>query len=168
MLNKENDPESFELEERLIGINRVMRVRKGGRTPSFNALTAVGNREGLVGIGFASAKDVPSAIRKSMVDAKKNLVRIPLVDGTIPHQIVGYFKASKVVLRPARPGTGIVAGLATRVILEFAGVQNVLTKRIGSRNMKNTAEATMQGLKSLKRIEEVARLRGKTVEEIRG
>jgi len=167
-LNKENDPESFELEERLIGINRVMRVRKGGRTPSFNALTAVGNREGLVGIGFASAKDVPSAIRKSMVDAKKNLVRIPLVDGTIPHQIVGYFKASKVVLRPARPGTGIVAGLATRVILEFAGVQNVLTKRIGSRNMKNTAEATMQGLKSLKRIEEVARLRGKTVEEIRG
>ena len=168
MLNKENDPESFELEERLIGINRVMRVRKGGRTPSFNALTAVGNREGLVGIGFASAKDVPSAIRKSMVDAKKNLVRIPLVDGTIPHQIVGYFKASKVVLRPARPGTGIVAGLATRVILEFAGVRNVLTKRIGSRNMKNTAEATMQGLKSLKRIEEVARLRGKTVEEIRG
>ena len=168
MLNKKNDPESFELEERLIGINRVMRVRKGGRTPSFNALTAVGNREGLVGIGFASAKDVPSAIRKSMVDAKKNLVRIPLVDGTIPHQIVGYFKASKVVLRPARPGTGIVAGLATRVILEFAGVRNVLTKRIGSRNMKNTAEATMQGLKSLKRIEEVARLRGKTVEEIRG
>jgi small subunit ribosomal protein S5 len=168
LLNKKNDPESFELEERLIGINRVMRVRKGGRTPSFNALTAVGNREGLVGIGFASAKDVPSAIRKSMVDAKKNLVRIPLVDGTIPHQIVGYFKASKVVLRPARPGTGIVAGLATRVILEFAGVQNVLTKRIGSRNMKNTAEATMQGLKSLKRIEEVARLRGKTVEEIRG
>lgn len=167
-MNKENDPESFELEERLIGINRVMRVRKGGRTPSFNALTAVGNREGLVGIGFASAKDVPSAIRKSMVDAKKNLVRIPLVDGTIPHQIVGYFKASKVVLRPARPGTGIVAGLATRVILEFAGVQNILTKRIGSRNMKNTAEATMQGLKSLKRIEEVARLRGKTVEEIRG
>jgi small subunit ribosomal protein S5 len=168
LLNKENDPESLELEERLIGINRVMRVRKGGRTPSFNALTAVGNREGLVGIGFASAKDVPSAIRKSMVDAKKNLVRIPLVDGTIPHQIVGYFKASKVVLRPARPGTGIVAGLATRVILEFAGVRNVLTKRIGSRNMKNTAEATMQGLKSLKRIEEVARLRGKTVEEIRG
>ena len=167
-MNKKNDPESFELEERLIGINRVMRVRKGGRTPSFNALTAVGNREGLVGIGFASAKDVPSAIRKSMVDAKKNLVRIPLVDGTIPHQIVGYFKASKVVLRPARPGTGIVAGLATRVILEFAGVRNVLTKRIGSRNMKNTAEATMQGLKSLKRIEEVARLRGKTVEEIRG
>ena len=167
-MNKENDPESLELEERLIGINRVMRVRKGGRTPSFNALTAVGNREGLVGIGFASAKDVPSAIRKSMVDAKKNLVRIPLVDGTIPHQIVGCFKASKVVLRPARPGTGIVAGLATRVILEFAGVRNVLTKRLGSRNMKNTAEATMQGLKSLKRIEEVARLRGKTVEEIRG
>ena len=168
MLNKENDPESFELEERLIGINRVMRVRKGGRTPSFNALTAVGNREGLVGIGFASAKDVPSAIRKSIVDAKKNLVRIPLVDGTIPHQIVGYFKASKVVLRPAGPGTGIVAGLATRVILEFAGVRNFLTKRFGSRNMKNSAEATMQGLKSLKRIEEVARLRGKTVEEIRG
>ena len=167
-MNRENDPESLELEEQLIGINRVMRVRKGGRTPSFNALTAVGNRQGLVGIGFGSAKDVPSAIRKSIVDAKKNVVNIPVIDGTIPHQIIGRYKASRVVLRPAGPGTGIVAGLATRVILEFAGVRNILTKRIGSRNMKNTAEATMQGLKSLKKIEDVARLRGKTVEEIQG
>ena len=167
-MNKGNDLESLELEEQLIGINRVMRVRKGGRTPSFNALTAVGNRQGLVGIGFSSAKDVPSAIRKSIVDAKKNLVCIPVIDGTIPHQIIGRYKASRVVLRPAGPGTGIVAGLATRVILEFAGVRNILTKRIGSRNMKNTAEATMQGLKSLKKIEDVARLRGKTIEEIQG
>ena len=167
-MNKGNDLESLELEEQLIGINRVMRVRKGGRTPSFNALTAVGNRQGLVGIGFASAKDVPSAIRKSIVDAKKNVVNIPVIDGTIPHQIIGRYKASRVVLRPAGPGTGIVAGLATRVILEFAGVRNILTKRIGSRNMKNTAEATMQGLKSLIKIEDVARLRGKTVEEIQG
>ena len=111
---------------------------------------------------------MPSAIRKSIVDAKKNLVRIPVIDGTIPHQIIGRYKASRVVLRPAGPGTGIVAGLATRVILEFAGVRNILTKRIGSRNMKNTAEATMQGLKSLKKIEDVARLRGKTIEEIQG
>ena len=92
-MNKGNDLESLELEEQLIGINRVMRVRKGGRTPSFNALTAVGNRQGLVGIGFSSAKDVPSAIRKSIVDAKKNLVRIPVIDGTIPHQIIGSYNA---------------------------------------------------------------------------
>ena len=166
MLKEKINPEEFEFEERPIDINRVMRVRKGGRTPSFNALSAVGNRDGLVGLGFGSANEIPSAIRKSIADAKKNLIRVPLSGSTIPHQIIGHFKAAKVLLKPAHPGTGIIAGLATRIILEFAGVQDILTKSLGSRNAKNIAEATMQALRELKDIEEVARLRGKTIEEL--
>ncbi len=166
MLKEKINPEEFEFEERPIDINRVMRVRKGGRTPSFNALSAVGNRDGIVGLGFGSANEIPSAIRKSIADAKKNLIRVPLSGSTIPHQIMGHFKAAKVLLKPAHPGTGIIAGLATRIILEFAGVQDILTKSLGSRNAKNIAEATMQALRELKDIEEVARLRGKTIEEL--
>ncbi len=166
MLKEKINPEEFEFEERPIDINRVMRVRKGGRTPSFNALSAVGNRDGIVGLGFGSANEIPSAIRKSIADAKKNLIRVPLSGSTIPHQIIGHFKAAKVLLKPAHPGTGIIAGLATRIILEFAGVQDILTKSLGSRNAKNIAEATMQALRELKDIEEVARLRGKTIEEL--
>ncbi len=167
MLKEKINPEEFEFEERPIDINRVMRVRKGGRTPSFNALSAVGNRDGIVGLGFGSANEIPSAIRKSIADAKKNLIRVPLSGSTIPHQIMGHFKAAKVLLKPAHPGTGIIAGLATRIILEFAGVQDILTKSLGSRNAKNIAEATMQALRELKDIEEVARLRGKTIEELK-
>ena len=166
MLKEKINPEEFEFEERPIDINRVMRVRKGGRTPSFNALSAVGNRDGIVGLGFGSANEIPSAIRKSIADAKKNLIRVPLSGSTIPHQIIGHFKAAKVLLKPAHPGTGIIAGLATRIILEFAGVQDILTKSLGSRNAKNIAEATMQALRELKDIEKVARLRGKTIEEL--
>ncbi len=166
MLVEKINPSQLELEERLIGINRVMRVRKGGRTPSFNAITAVGDHNGIVGLGFAGANDVPSAIAKSMTDARKNLIRIPLIDGTIPHEIIGRYKACNVLLKPAGSGTGVIAGPATRIILEYAGVSNILTKRIGSRNLKNIAEATMQGLRSLKRVEEGARLRGKTVDEL--
>ncbi len=166
MLKEKINPEEFEFEERPIDINRVMRVRKGGRTPSFNALSAVGNRDGIVGLGFGSANEIPSAIRKSIADAKKNLIRVPLSGSTIPHQIMGHFKAAKVLLKPAHPGTGIIAGLVTRIILEFAGVQDILTKSLGSRNAKNRAEATMQALRELKDIEEVARLRGKTIEEL--
>ena len=166
MLKEKINPEEFEFEERPIDINRVMRVRKGGRTPSFNALSAVGNRDGIVGLGFGSANEIPSAIRKSIADAEKNLIRVPLSGSTIPHQIIGHFKAAKVLLKPAHPGTGIIAGLATRIILEFAGVQDILTKSLGSRNAKNIAEATMQALRELKDIEEVARLRGKTIEEL--
>ena len=160
------NPDEFEFEERPIDINRVMRVRKGGRTPSFNALSAVGDRAGVVGLGFGSANDIPAAIGKSIADAKKNLIRIPLSGNTIPHEIISKCGSAKIMLKPAHPGTGIIAGLATRVIMEFAGVQDVLTKRLGSRNIKNTAEATMQALRSLKDINEVARLRGKTVEEL--
>ena len=166
MLVNKIDAGQFELEERLIGVNRVMRVRKGGRTPSFNAVTAVGNRDGIVGLGFAGANEVPSAIAKSLADAKKNLIRIPLINGTIPHEIVGKYKACNVLLKPAGPGTGVIAGPATRIIMEYAGIRDILTKRIGSRNLKNIAEATIQGLKSLKRIEDVARLRGISVDDI--
>ncbi len=167
MLKEKINPDEFEFEERPIDINRVMRVRKGGRTPSFNALSAVGNRDGIVGIGFGSANEIPSAISKSIADAKKNLIRVPLSGSTIPHEIVGQFKAAKVLLKPASPGTGIIAGLATRIILEFAGVQDILTKRLGSRNAKNIAEATMQALRALKDIDEVTHLRGKAIEELR-
>ena len=168
MLHTKINPEEYEFEERPISINRVMRVRKGGRTPSFNALSVVGNREGIVGIGFGSANGIPDAISKSIADAKKNLIRVPLVENTIPHEITSEYKSAKIFLKPASPGTGIIAGLATRVILEFAGVQDILTKRLGSRNPKNTAEATIVALKSLKDVSTVARLRGKTVEELRG
>jgi len=166
MLVDKIDASRFELEERLIGVNRVMRVRKGGRTPSFNAVTAVGNRDGIVGLGFAGANEVPSAIAKSLADAKKNLIHIPLINGTIPHEIVGRYKACKVLLKPAGPGTGVIAGPATRIIMEYAGIRDILTKRIGSRNLKNIAEATIQGLSSLKRIEDVARLRGLSVDDL--
>ncbi|MCZ6676242.1 MAG: 30S ribosomal protein S5 [Candidatus Poribacteria bacterium] len=160
------NPDEFEFEERPICINRVMRVRKGGRTPSFNATSVVGNRAGIVGLGFGSANDIPSAIGKSIADAKKNLIRIPLSENTIPHEILGKYGAAKILIKPASAGTGILAGLATRVILEFGGVQDALTKRLGSRNIKNTAEATIQALRELKDINEVARLRGRTVEDI--
>lgn len=165
MRNKIN-LDQFEFEERPIDINRVMRVRKGGRTPSFNALSVVGNQAGVVGLGFGSANEIPSAISKSIADAKKNLIRVPLSENTIPHEIIGRYGAARILLKPASPGTGIIAGLATRVILEFAGVRDALTKRLGSRNVKNTAEATMQALRSLMDINDVARLRGKTVEEL--
>lgn len=160
------NPEDFEIEDRPIAINRVMRVGKGRRTPSFNALSVAGNRNGIVGIGFGSASEIAGAVGKSIADAKKNLIRVPLKDGTLPHEIICEFKSAKVLLKPARPGTGIIAGHATRAILEFAGVTDALTKCLSSRNVKNIAEATMIGLKSLKDINEVARIRGKTVEEL--
>ena len=160
-----NDYEN-EFEERPIHVNRVMRVGKGRRTPSFNTLSVVGNRDGIVGIGFGSASEISGALRKSFADARKNLIRVPLTDGTLPHEIICEFKSAKVLLKPARPGTGIIAGHATRAILEHAGVTDALTKCLSSRNVKNIAEATMIGLKSLKDVNEVARIRGKTVEEL--
>ena len=166
-LRKEKiNPEEFEFEERPIAINRVMRVGKGRRTPSFNTLSVVGNRDGIVGIGFGSASEISGALRKSFADARKNLIRVPLSDGTLPHEIICEFKAAKVLLKPARPGTGIIAGHATRAILEHAGVRDALTKCLSSRNVKNIAEATMIGLSNLKDVNDVARIRGKTVEEL--
>ena len=167
MLKDKINPDDYEFEERMITINRVMRVGKGRRTPSFNSLTVVGNRDGIVGIGFGSASEVAGALRKSFADARKNLIRVPITnDGTLPHEIISEFKSAKVLLKPASPGTGIIAGHATRAILEFAGVRDALTKCLSSRNVKNIAEATMRGLKSLKDVNEVARLRDLTVEEL--
>ena len=167
MLKDKINPDDYEFEERMITINRVMRVGKGRRTPSFNSLTVVGNREGIVGIGFGSASEVAGALRKSFADARKNLIRVPITaDGTLPHEIISEFKSAKVLLKPASPGTGIIAGHATRAILEFAGVRDALTKCLSSRNVKNIAEATMRGLKDLKDVNEVARLRDLSVEEL--
>jgi small subunit ribosomal protein S5 len=167
LLKDRINPDEYEFEERMITINRVMRVGKGRRTPSFNSLTVVGNRDGIVGIGFGSASEVAGALRKSFADARKNLIRVPITNaGTLPHEITCEFKAAKVLLKPASPGTGIIAGHATRAILEFAGVRDALTKCISSRNVKNIAEATILGLKNLKDFNEVARLRDLTVEEL--
>jgi small subunit ribosomal protein S5 len=167
LLKDKINPDEYEFEERMITINRVMRVGKGRRTPSFNSLTVVGNRDGIVGIGFGSASEVAGALRKSFADARKNLIRVPITNaGTLPHEITCEFKAAKVLLKPASPGTGIIAGHATRAILEFAGVRDALTKCISSRNVKNIAEATILGLKNLKDFNEVARLRDLTVEEL--
>jgi len=167
LLKQKINTDEFEFEERPIpnSIKRVTKVTKGGRSISFNVLSVVGNHAGIVGLGFGSANDIPSAISKSIADAKKNLIHVPLSDGTIPHEITCVFKSARVLLKPASSGTGIIAGLATKIILELAGIQDVLTKRLGSRNVKNIAEATMLGLRNLKDVHEVAHLRGKTVEE---
>jgi len=160
------DPEGLELVDRVIAINRVMLVRKGGKTPSFNALSAVGDMNGIVGVGFGKAQEIPEAIRKSIEDARKNLIRIPIEGTTIPHDVIGHFCSSTVILKPAAPGTGVIAGSAVKVILEVAGVKDVLSKCYGARNKINIAWATMEALKELKSAEEVAALRERPLEEI--
>jgi small subunit ribosomal protein S5 len=157
-----------EFETRVIDINRVYRVRKGGRALSFNALSVVGDGNGTIGVGFGKANEIPAAIRKSEQDAKKNFFTIPMVEGTVPHEAIGKAGTSKVLLKPAAPGTGIIAGSSVKIILEVAGIRDILSKCFGSNNKVNVAWATVDGLKQLKRAEEVAKLRGKTVEEILG
>ncbi len=156
----------LDLEERVIRTNKVQKTHKGGRTLSWSVLSVVGDHNGHVGIGLGKARSVPDAVRKSMEDAKKNLIEVPFVGSTIPHAILAQYGASQVLLRPAAPGTGVVAGGAARAILEVAGVRDVLAKSLGSPNAINSAHATMSGLRQLKRAEEVARLRGKTVQEL--
>lgn len=163
------DPSVLDLEERVVTINRVAKVVKGGRRFSFSALVVVGNNDGIVGVGMGKASEVPEAIRKGVEDAKKNLIRVPIVKGgTVPHETIGRFGAARVMLKPASEGTGVIAGGAVRAVVELAGISNILTKSMRSDNQINIVRATIAGLQSMKNVEQVAKLRGKTVEEILG
>lgn len=162
------DPSTLELKEKVIFINRVAKVVKGGRNFRFSALVVVGDENGHVGVGLGKSIEIPEAIRKGIEDAKKNLIEVPIVDTTVPHNIVGEFGTGKILIMSAAEGTGVIAGERCRAVLELAGLKNVRAKSLGSNNARNMVNATIDGLSKLKTAEHIAKLRGKSVEEIIG
>ena len=155
-----------EYEERVVALNRVSKTVKGGRVMKFSALVVIGDMKGTIGVGQGKAAEVPDAIRKAIEDAKKNLVTISLKGSSIPHEVIGEFGAGRVLLKPAAPGTGVIAGGAVRAVVEVAGIKDIRTKCLRSRNPQNVVNATIEGLKSLRTAEQVAAARGKSAEEL--
>lgn len=168
MNNSRIDVSQLNLKDTVVSINRVTKVVKGGKNMSFSALVIVGDEAGHVGHGSAKAKEVPQAIKKAIEAAKKNMIKVPMTNNSIPHQVIGLFGAGRVLLKPAKEGTGIIAGGAVRAVMQAAGISNILTKSIGTSNPHNVIKATFEGLKSLRDPRDVARLRDKTLEEIMG
>jgi len=162
------DASKLDLKESIVNIRRVAKVVKGGRNFRFSVTVVVGNGEGYVGVGLGKAQEIPEAVRKAIEDAKKKMIYVPTVGTTIPHRTLGIFGAGQVLIMPAAPGTGVIAGSAVRMVLELAGIKDVRAKSIGSNNAGNMACATIEGLKNLKTVEQIGRLRGKTKEEILG
>jgi len=168
MHNKRIDASQLDLKEQVVDIKRVTKVVKGGRNFRFAALVIVGDENGHVGVGTGKAMEIPDAIKKGIEDAKKNLIHVPIVGTTVPHEAIGHFGAGNVLIMPAREGTGIIAGGPVRTVLQLAGLKDVRAKSLGTNNAKNMVSAAIDGLNQLKRAEEVAKLRGKSVEELLG
>jgi small subunit ribosomal protein S5 len=162
------DPKHLELEDRVVAINRVSKVVKGGRRMRFSALVVVGDRNGHVGFGTGKAQEVPEAIRKAIEDAKKNVIEVPMVGSTIPHEVIGSFCGGRILMKPALAGSGVAAGGPVRAVLELAGISDITSKSLGSNTPVNVVRATVEGLNRLKRAEDVAELRGISVEKLIG